>query len=184
MVCEPSFSPIILSLARVSFSVGGTVFSGRSETRATSPFTARGGDGLEAARATRRPRREHVMSGAKLRTEKAVNSVMADQTIETELAQLVSEYLQHHRCERAYEVHPSGRAPFPSGGIRAFAHVQRSHVPYLSKTRRASDGTAWRRHVSRSAAGTRVRARERGSLTDRNRIRTRSSLVAPASGIS
>ena len=84
------------------------------------------------------------MSGVKLRTEKAVNSVMADQTIEAELAQLVSEYLQHHRCERAYEVHPSGRAPFPSGGIRAFAHVQRSHVPYLSKTRRASDGTSER----------------------------------------
>ena len=61
----------------------------------------------------RRPRREHVMSGAKLRTEKAVNSVMADQTIETELAQLVSEYLQHHRCERAYEVRPFGTRAFP-----------------------------------------------------------------------
>ena len=105
--------PRLFCAARVSFSVGGTVFSGRSETRATSPFTARGGDGLEAARATRRPRREHVMSGAKLRTEKAVNSVMADQTIETELAQLVSEYLQHHRCERAYEVRPFGTRAFP-----------------------------------------------------------------------
>jgi hypothetical protein len=47
---------------------------------------------------------ERVMSGAKLRTENAVNSVMADQTVEAELAQLVSEYLQHHRCSRAYEV--------------------------------------------------------------------------------
>lgn len=53
------------------------------------------------------------MSGVKLRTEKAVNSVMADQTIEAELAQLVSEYLQHHRCERAYEVRPFGTRAFP-----------------------------------------------------------------------
>ena len=74
------------------------------------PFTAREGDGRARRR---RPRRERVMSGAKLRTEKAVNSVMADQTIETELAQLVSEYLQHHRCERAYEVRPFGTRAFP-----------------------------------------------------------------------
>ena len=67
------------------------------------------------------------MSGVKLRTEKAVNSVMADQTIETELAQLVSEYLQHHRCERAYEVRPFGTRAFPerrqssAGARRALA---------------------------------------------------------------
>ena len=47
---NPLFPPI---LARCFlFRWRGTVFSGRSETRATSPFTARGGDGLEAARAT------------------------------------------------------------------------------------------------------------------------------------
>ena len=44
------------------------------------------------------------MSGVKLRTSKAVNSVMADATVEFELAQLVSEYLQHHRCNKAYVV--------------------------------------------------------------------------------
>ena len=47
------FFPRFLCDERVfPFPLGGTVFSGRSETRATSPFTARGGDGLEAARAT------------------------------------------------------------------------------------------------------------------------------------
>jgi len=44
------------------------------------------------------------MAGVKPHTNMALNGVMEDQSVEAELATLVSEYLQFHRCTGAYEV--------------------------------------------------------------------------------
>lgn len=50
------------------------------------------------------------MAGVMPHTDKALNPVVADQTVEAELATLVSEYLQFHRCTQAYEVREEPRA--------------------------------------------------------------------------
>ena len=44
------------------------------------------------------------MAGVKPHTNMALNGVMEDQTVEAELATLVSEYVQFQRCTGAYEV--------------------------------------------------------------------------------
>ena len=54
--------------------------------------------------ASRDARAADAMAGVKPHTNMALNGVMEDQTVEAELATLVSEYLQFHRCTGAYEV--------------------------------------------------------------------------------
>ena len=86
------------------------------------------------------------MAGVMPHTDKALNPVAADQTVEAELATLVSEYLQYHRCTQAYEVREeralggaSSRRPRMS---RHHALIVRRVVARLSRLPRLATGAA------------------------------------------
>ena len=74
------------------------------------------------------------MAGVMPHTDKALNPVAADQTVEAELATLVSEYLQFHRCTQAYEVREEPRAR----GARhraALAHLDFAPCSFVASSR-------------------------------------------------
>ena len=86
------------------------------------------------------------MAGVMPHTDKALNPVAADQTVEAELATLVSEYLQYHRapkrtrCERSRALGgASSRRPRMS---RHHALIVRRVVARLSRLPRLATGAA------------------------------------------
>ena len=110
-------------------------FSSSDGHRRRAQPDARASPGPTGTDGTRVSRSPGVMAGVMPHTDKALNPVAADQTVEAELATLVSEYLQYHRCTQAYEVREEPRA---RGRVVAPpSHVSTSR-PDRSSRRRAS----------------------------------------------
>ena len=86
------------------------------------------------------------MAGVMPHTDKALNPVAADQTVEAELATLVSEYLQYHRCTQAYEVREEprarGRLDAPPTHVTTTRPDRRRVVARLSRLPRLATGAA------------------------------------------
>ena len=145
-------------------------FSSSDGHRRRAQPDARASPGPTGTDGTRVSRSPGVMAGVMPHTDKALNPVAADQTVEAELATLVSEYLQYHRCTQAYEVREEPRA-------RGRVVAPPSHVS-TSRPDRSS-----RRRASIAPPSPRDRCRALREHRRRRVLTVDSSLAPPRAGV-